>query len=36
MLCAPPYCEGLESLASAKSIVVPSDARSFDYNGICS
>jgi hypothetical protein len=36
MLCAAPYCEGLQSLASAKSIVVPSDARSFDYNGICS
>ena len=34
IFCAPPYCEGLQSLASTKSIVVPSDAQPFDYNGI--
>ena len=34
ILCAPLYCEGLQSLASTKSIVVPSDARPFNDNGI--
>ena len=30
MFYAPPYCEGLQSLASTESIVVSSDARPFD------
>ena len=34
VLCAPPYCEGLQSLASTKPIVVPSDARPFNDDGI--
>lgn len=32
---APLYREGLQSLASTKSIVVAPDAWPFDYNGIC-
>ena len=31
---APPYCESLQSLASTKSIIVCSDARPFNYDGI--
>ena len=31
---APPYCEGLQSLASTKSIIVWPDARPVNYDGI--
>jgi hypothetical protein len=34
VICAPPYCEGLQSLASTNSIIVWSDARPFNYDGI--
>ena len=31
---SPPYCEGLQSLASTESIIVSSDAWPFNYDAI--